>query len=112
MIGDDGEDEDEDLCTEINVVTQQYGNENSWSFGNCNSTQEYTDFNTAIEVCCQPAGTYELVCRDTYGDGWHGGYIEIGGISYCGDFADGHEENHEVVMPGKFKARHPSVSAK
>merc|ERR1712198_758705 len=33
--------------------------------------------------CCQPAGTYELDCKDEYGDGWHGGSIEIGGTEYC-----------------------------
>ena len=44
------------------------------------SNQEYN-----IE-CCQPGGTYELNCWDSYGDGWNGGSIEIGGTQYCGDF--------------------------
>ena len=93
-------------------MTQNYGHENSWSFGNCNSAQDYTSNEAYTEVCCQPAGTYELVCRDTWGDGWHGGYIEIGGISYCGDFAQGHEESHEVAMSGKIKPRCRSLSEK
>jgi hypothetical protein len=82
-------------------VTQTYGNENSWSFGSCNSTQEYSSGSTTTEECCQPAGSYELVCTDTWGDGWHGGYLEIGGVSYCENFSEGHEETHIVTMPGK-----------
>jgi hypothetical protein len=111
FIIDDEEDEEDDLCTEIIVVTENYGNENSWSFGNCNSSQEYSSYNTTVEECCQPAGFYELVCTDTYGDGWHGGYLEIGGISYCGNFSDGTEESHDVPMPGKLKFRHIFLSS-
>ena len=108
FVGDDNE--EEDVCTEIKVVTENYGYENSFSFGSCNSTQEYPSYNTTIEICCQPAGTYELVCTDTYGDGWHGGYIEIGNLSYCGDFSTGHEASHNVTMPGNLKFRHIFVS--
>ena len=114
---EDGDDEDEDeegedVCTEIIVVTGNYGNENSFSFGSCNSTQEYPSYNTTIEICCQPAGTYELVCTDTYGDGWHGGYIEVEGMSYCGDFTAGHNASHEVEMTGKLKFRDKFLSPK
>ena len=101
FVGDDNE--EEDVCTEIKVVTENYGYENSFSFGSCNSTQEYPSYNTTIEICCQPAGTYQLVCTDTYGDGWHGGYLEVEGTSYCGDFSTGHEASHEVPMTGMLK---------
>ena len=53
--------------------------------------------------CCQPSSTYELVCIDSFGDGWGGGYIEIGGIKYCENFNTGSSQNHQVVMPGKVK---------
>ena len=29
-------------------------------------------------------GDYELICKDSYGDGWNGGYITINGKRYCG----------------------------
>ena len=29
------------------------------------------------------------ICKDRFGDGWHGGFIEIDGIKYCEDFKDG-----------------------
>ena len=97
----DNDDVPEEVCTDIEIVTEAYGNENSWTFGNCNSTQEYNSYDTYIEQCCQPMGTYQLVCADSYGDGWHGGYIEIGGSKYCEDFMAGSAESHDVAMPGK-----------
>ena len=81
FIKDDEGEGEEDICIEINIVTENFGNENSWSFGNCYNNQTYPSYNTTTEECCQPAGTYELVCIDSYGDGWHGGYIEIGALS-------------------------------
>lgn len=30
--------------------------------------------------------TYTLVCIDSYGDGWHGGYVKIDGVKYCETF--------------------------
>ena len=62
---------------------------------------EYNSDEIYIEECCQPEGVYELICTDTYGDGWHGGYIEIGGEKYCENFTTGSEQNHDVTMPGK-----------
>ena len=78
--------------------------ENSWTYGNCNSAQVYLlPIAMFTEECCQPSGTYELVCSDSNGDGWHGGYIEIGGIRYCENFNTGSSQNHQVVMPGSVK---------
>ena len=93
----------EDICTDIVIVTKVWGSEISWEFGTCSSTQEYNSNEIYTEQCCQPAGAYELVCKDSYGDGWHGGYIEIGGSKYCEDFMAGSAESHDVAMPGKFR---------
>ena len=35
------------------------------------------------------AGDWPVTCDDSYGDGWHGGYIEIDGNKYCDDFTTG-----------------------
>ena len=35
-------------------------------------------------------------CEDSYGDGWHGGYLKIHGVKYCDDFKDGHEQTVTV----------------
>ena len=70
-------------------MTQAWGNENSWTFGFCSSSQTYSNYQEYTEECCQPAGSYDLTCTCSYGDGWHGGYIQIGNDQYCEDFTAG-----------------------
>merc|ERR1712226_506090 len=53
------------------------------------------------EQCCQPAGSYDLVCKDSYGDGWHGGYLLIEGKKYCKRFKNGHEKTEEGTWKEK-----------
>ena len=38
-----------------------------------------------------------LRCVDSFGDGWHGGFITINGVNYCDDFVDGSEQNE--ILP-------------
>ena len=93
-----------EVCTNIKLVTSIYANEISWSFGQCNSNetgQEYTNNNTFTDECCQEAGSYELICHDSYGDGWNGGYIEIEGNQYCNKFFE-HEHTEEATMSTNF----------
>jgi hypothetical protein len=42
------------------------------------------------EPCALKAGSYTLKCIDTYGDGWHGGFMTVDGVMYCDDFTTGH----------------------
>ena len=79
------------VCADITVVTQAWGYENSWTFGSCSSSQTYSNYQEYTEECCQPAGSYDLTCTCSYGDGWHGGYIQIGNDIYCDDFTAGYE---------------------
>ena len=110
-------------------MSQTYGRENSWSYGTCSGPPSTVknkvnpcpdlatcpDANTqisrysnrqALEVeCCQSSGSHTLKCSDSYGDGWHGGYIEIRDMSggtaiatngitqYCKDFTSGHQKS-------------------
>ena len=83
---------------DITVVTNSYGNENSWTFGACSSTQAYGSNDIFTEQCCQPTGDYELVCKCSYGDGWHGGYLEIDGNKYCEQFTSGKEKIETATM--------------
>ena len=57
-----------------------------------------------------------LGCQCSYGDGWHGGYVEIGGLQYCGDFKMGHSQSEPAEMLGKpmniatyYHLHHPGV---
>ena len=88
------------VCTDIKVVTKKWGNENSWIFGNCANSQTYKSKQIYTEKCCQLEGEYELICKDSFGDGWHGGYLEIDGTKYCTDFKQGSEQATEAPMSG------------
>ena len=46
-----------------------------------------------IKQCCLPSGTHTLKCKDAWGDGWDGGYLEINGQKYCDNF---NSNKHEV----------------
>ena len=84
---------------------EKWGSEISWTFGNCTSNQVYESRQIYTEECCQLEGDYRLLCKDSYGDGWNGGYLEIDGTQYCtnSDFGSGHEhEIIDVAMPGKY----------
>jgi hypothetical protein len=75
-----------------------FSHEISWTFGACSSAQRYY-YNTTTNVqCCQPAGNYELVCKDSMGDGWEGGYLEINGQEYCKEFNMGNEKKENATM--------------
>ena len=92
----------------MKIVTKGFGDNNSWKFGNCKSTQKYESYETNFDKCCQPPGTYELVCKDGekwVGGAWRGGYIEIGEKRYCENFTQGEEESHEVAMSGRRHSR-------
>ena len=86
--------------TDIKVVTKKWGNENSWIFGNCANSQTYKSKQIYTEKCCQLECEYELICKDSFGDGWHGGYLEIDGTKYCTDFKQGSEQATEAPMSG------------
>ena len=77
------------VCTNVKVVTKSYGLENSWALGPCKSKETYQSNKEMTQECCQAPGTYELECKDGFGDGWHGGYLEIQGKKYCDDFLGG-----------------------
>ena len=75
-----------------------FSHEISWTFGACSSAQRYY-YNTTTNVqCCQLAGNYELVCKDSNGDGWEGGYLEINGQEYCKEFNMGNEKKENATM--------------
>ena len=87
------------ICQDIKIVTNRWGYENSWTYGSCSGPPSgvYSNFQTYNEQCCQVPGTHVLTCKDSYGDGWHTGYIEIGGTKYCADFSFGRTQTHTII---------------
>ena len=60
-----------------------YGNEILWEIHNnagvvCGGGPYPGPGTYSISNCNFGNGNYQLHCIDTYGDGWHGGYIVIG----------------------------------
>merc|ERR1719295_1398632 len=91
-------------CKNIKLKTNIWGQEISWKFGSCQSPAgygenvygKYANHRVYNIRCCQPPGTYELDCKDKFGDGWNGGSIEIAGREYCKDFRRGHSKKQQV----------------
>ena len=77
------------VCHNIKIRPNTYARENSYHLGNCVSKQKYENMQDYNEECCLAPGDYDLYCKCSRGDGWHGGYIEIDGKKYCDDFMDG-----------------------
>ena len=86
----------------MKLTTSSWGNEISWTFGSCSSAQEYASQQEYTERCCLTSGEHTLTCKDSYGDGWHGGFMEIGGTKYCDDFQSGSEAVKQVTLAGKY----------
>jgi len=87
-----------DVCVNMKLTTVDWGKEISWTFGSCNSGTTTYGNNQEYDIkCCQPAGTYAFECKDSYGDGWHGGYMDIGGTAVCKDFTEGKSKTQNVV---------------
>ena len=78
------------------MTTKDYGDENSWTLGTCSSSQTYEDNKEYSDKCCLAPGTHTLTCKDSYGDGWEGGYIEFQESKYCDGFISGYNENIQV----------------
>lgn len=72
----------EDNFIYINVVTQAFGSEVSWSLVSevgvvVASGSGYSSWSYYEEYACVPDGCYQLVMNDSWGDGWNGGYYMI-----------------------------------
>ena len=88
-------------CFNVKLTTKTYANEIEWSIGckspegclECESRQGYENEQTYTKKCCFPVDDktedFVISCKDTYGDGWHGGYLEINGKNYCDQFSTG-----------------------
>ena len=85
-----------ETCATIKVRTSSWGSENSYAIGTCVSQEVYSSNSDYEEECCLEPGSYALDCKCSFGDGWHGGYVEINGVKYCDDFNYGHEKQVEV----------------
>ena len=96
----------------MKVTTATYANEIEWSIGcdgtssclECKSDREYKDGESYDQKCCVAVddgkNDFVITCEDTYGDGWHGSYLEINGKKYCEQFVDG--KIHREILTNNF----------
>ena len=89
---------DNDRCLKVKLSTADYGEEISWNIGSCQSNAVYDDNAEYTQRCCLKPGTYNLECRDSAGDGWNGGYIEVNGNKYCDSFTSASDETSEIFI--------------
>ena len=87
-----------EVCFDIKVVTKSWGKENSWMFGTCRSSKIYGWRKTYTENCCLIPGKHTLTCNDSFGDGWHDGYLEIQGKKYCRNFKNGEQKTIQFTV--------------
>ena len=101
-----------DVCFDVTTKTEQWGHENSWTIGchdgscrECVSIPEktggYENHAEYTQECCLPEDqeSFLITCTDAFGDGWHGGYLEIDEEKYCDSFSKGNE--WEESMPNE-----------
>ena len=68
----------------VTMTTATWGNEVTWTLVDAGGNTAcgggpYPDNTVNTEACCVIADhPYTLNCIDSYGDGWHGGYMTIG----------------------------------
>ena len=84
-------------CIDINTATNKWGHEISWELGTCVSSKIYDSHKSYNQKCCLKPNKYTLLCYDSYGDGWNGGFVEIFGRRYCDDF-NGPKSQIEIEM--------------
>ena len=84
----------------ISLTTKQSGSEISWTLGSCSSAQVYQSYEKYTKQCCLSVGKHPLKCKDSHGDGWNRGFIEIQGNKYCDDFRSGSVVTKQVTISG------------
>ena len=92
----------------VSLTSRSWASEISWTLGGCSSKTVFENRKTHEGECSLPSGQYTLVCKDSYGDGWHGGFIMISGKTYCESFDSGFSETHEVMI-GSDTKRHGNL---
>jgi len=91
---------EDDGCFDVKLTTVNHGSEISWRLGSCQSNGGYGNNAEYTEQCCLTPGNYNLECKDSYGDGWNGGYIEVKGEKYCEILSTGREETVPIIIEG------------
>ena len=93
---DDGSCEYEVACegTEITMGGGSWISETSFVIADCDGNELASGAGAAGEYCVELPENYSITMNDSYGDGWNGNILNIGGVEYTLDGAE------EVVVIG------------
>ena len=81
----------------MKLTTQNWANEIKWKIGSCMSNRNYEGRKIYRKQCCLPNGIYKLTCKDDWGDGWNGGYLDINGQRFCDNF-NSHKHEEDITI--------------
>jgi hypothetical protein len=87
----------------LTLETKDYGSEITWNIdGQIQSAQSYGGDQVYTQSVCLSDGSHTLNMIDSFGDGWHGGFISIGSVlSEAGsDFTDGSSKSVTFTVGG------------
>merc|ERR550539_289683 len=90
----------------VSLHTVKYADEISWdirdSKGNffCHSDSYHESPFIYEKRCCVPPGAI-ITCKDSYGDAWHGGFLQIDRFKYC-TAAFGYEMQEAYALKRNF----------
>jgi len=82
---------------EFETTTFSWGYECTWKVDGrdamCSSSRSFSSYSVRTETCCLTPGTHNFNCFDSWGDGWHGGYVTVNGQKLCHDFNYGRKKS-------------------
>eukprot|EP00854_Cymbomonas_tetramitiformis_P034477 gene34477-biopygen31247 len=102
-LADKGEVACNGTTVDVQIRTANFGSEISWKVDHhCQSGEvTYGDNLVYNTSCCFLSNTTSILvtCQDSYGDGWHGGYLVfLGNRVACEDFDSGHRWTTSVPL--------------
>jgi hypothetical protein len=106
------------LVDNVTTVTGPFARQVSWYINREGQTGQFLcqgstfeDYELRGQGCCLENGTYELQCVDSYGDGWHGGFVIIDGVgTFCGPGWAGARKSVQFVVEVKSCASATNLS--
>ena len=86
--------------TLVSYTAGSFASENSFTISDCDGVvlAEMTSGSIGFNSCVELGDNYSISLVDSYGDGWNGGSLSIGGVAYTvDDDAENNDDYSEVI---------------
>ena len=95
------------VSAEVKVHTEAFGSEVRFNIHNAAGEEvcqggyspRYKSRSENLTDCNVQGSGNTILCTDTYGDGWHGGYVLIKGHKFCEEFRSGRTKVEQITIP-------------